>query len=424
MCAVSSELAKMIVPKRLKPVVVVLAAAMTIRLYLNTMHTLEMIALSASQTEQNNEIIAFSAFRTNQRNEGQFEDADRNHAFVATLRGKRILIGIAHYGMHSFHFLETQLDAYRDVCEAGAKVDIFILTNNVYTVEVIDELNSRLQCRNTEGGGITLTVHIKSPEWKHYIKDFHRKIFTENVDNYDLFLFNEDDRLIRPANFIAFLDEMNKLRSLVGNKRIPQYTIGFVQYEQKIDVGPPHPRQIFEHVWGDDLLLVDHPNITGRYFQTASWHHHQGMYMATPEQLRAWKKTCDFSSVPVRHRKKWEILHSEVVIGGIYLWKWCNVTQLLPLDSFQDFLLLHMPNKYYKQQGATSTKIHHTRMKTIKAISMNSSNHVRIPPWWKENREYDGIRMFNDEKDPVKLKEFFPDLTEYLAYVKRGGMLC
>lgn len=406
-------LAKMMTHKHRKFVVAVVAAAMIMRLCLNTVNIFKIMNSTASRMAQNAETIPYSGFRANQRNSGRVEHADRDHSFVATLRGKRILIGIAHYGMHSLHFLETQLDAYRDVCEAGAWVDIFILTNNVYKVEVIDELNSRLQCRNTEGGGITLTVYIKSPEWKHYIKDFHRKIFTDNVDNYDL----------RPANFIAFLDEMNKLRSLVGNERIPQYTIGFVQYEQRTDVGPPHPRQIFEHFWGDELLMVDHPNITGRYFQSASWHHHQGMYMATQDQLRAWMKTCDFSSVPVRHRKKWEVLHSEVVIGGIYLWKWCNVTQLLPLDSFQDFLLWHMPNKYFKQPGATSRKIHHTRMKTLKAIFMNSSNHVRIPSWWKRKGEYDGIKMFNDETDPDKLKDFSPDLTEYLAYVKRGGML-
>lgn len=51
------------------------------------------------------------------------------------------------------------------------------------------------------------------------IINHHRVLFYENIENdFDVFLHTEDDTLIRPTNVLAFMDEMEKLRLLVGNE--------------------------------------------------------------------------------------------------------------------------------------------------------------------------------------------------------------
>ena len=145
-----------------------------------------------------------------------------------TLRGKRVLISVVSVGMGQFHHLETQLDSYRDLCEAGSQTDIHIYTDNVYSVNIVDQLNSRLRCRNTDGGTLNVAVHIKSGNWKYHFMDFHRVLFYDNLDNYDVFIHNEDDHLLRPMHIISFLDEIEKLKKMVGDE------VCFLGFEMKI----------------------------------------------------------------------------------------------------------------------------------------------------------------------------------------------
>ena len=64
------------------------------------------------------------------------------------LQGLSILVGIASYNFNQLPHLEEVLQSYRDICEAGAKVDVVIHTAVPYPVVFIDLLNSRLKCVN------------------------------------------------------------------------------------------------------------------------------------------------------------------------------------------------------------------------------------------------------------------------------------
>ena len=58
------------------------------------------------------------------------------------------------------------------------------------------------------------------------IVDHHRLLFYENIDqDFDVFVHTEDDTLIRPSNIISFMDEMEKVRLLVGDE-VSQNKIG------------------------------------------------------------------------------------------------------------------------------------------------------------------------------------------------------
>ncbi len=103
------------------------------------------------------------------------------------LYGKRILIALASFDFSQFPLLEEVLDAYQDLCFAGAsKVDIYIHTTIPYTVALIDMLNTRLSCQTLQ-----IYIVVKTPALRLNLVDCHRTLFYEKIEEYDLFIYSE-----------------------------------------------------------------------------------------------------------------------------------------------------------------------------------------------------------------------------------------
>lgn len=364
-----------------------------------------------------------------------------NEGFVATLRKKKILVEVTTVGQFQYSLTEDLLDEFRELCEAGAMVSLHITTANCdpnpkpgdpecplyershdkttqennYSVEKLDQLNERLRCRDVDGS-LDVSVHLVSPDWGKQVVDHHRRIFYDHIDNgFDVFVHTEEDALIRPTSILAFMQEMENLRQLVGIDRLPDYSIGFMRYENQVS-RTDRRRIIWEFEWEDEIEVIAHPGIEGRYFSTPGEHHHQGMYMAIPEQLLAWKNrppNCNFDK-PTRQYG----YHRERISGGMNIFDpdHCNVTQLIPLDSAEDFLVHHLPNKNPKHREAhflSTMDLHKKRMKVL--------NEQNKKMWVDGNDKYSGVHMFVDEPD---FKKFLPyNLDLYEQYVSRGGML-
>jgi len=359
--------------------------------------------------------------------------------FIPTLRGKRVFFTITTVGLGSFSYLENMIDSVRDLCEAGAHVSLHVISSNCdaervecevketfgnatlednFSVETIDHLNERVRCRNPEGG-LEFKIHLVSPDWGKQICDHHRKLFYENVDGgWDVFVHTEDDQLIRPSQVLAFMDEMEKLRGLVGDERLTDYCIGFVRYENernRVD----NRRVIWEFEWDPYLTPISHPSIQNRYFSSPP-EHHQGMSMAIRDQLVAWKTRgpdCHYHRIDRRYG-----YHRERITGGLDLYnpEFCNVTQLIPLDGMEDFLVHHMPDKNYGRMPGNilpTRDLHKMKVRAIQvAVGEGSGGRVG------EEVRYDKvIEMFEDERDPKKRMHF--DMTEYQKYVDGGGRL-
>lgn len=200
-------------------------------------------------------------------------------------------------------------------------------------------------------------------------------------------------------------------------QRLADYSIGFLRYENQMDRKDKR-RVVWEFDWEDEVKqTIDHQGIEGRYFSSPSWHH-QGMFMAIKDQLIAWKTRgpeCLFDK-PVRRPG----YHRERTSGAMDLYDsdYCNVTQLLPLDSLEDFYIHHMPNKNYARlpdRVIPTMDLHKRRMKVLLENDPNKKL------WVDKNGSYNGINMFIDEKDSKKSLPF--DLNNFETYISRGGML-
>lgn len=195
------------------------------------------------------------------------------------------------------------------------------------------------------------------------------------------------------------------------------YSIGFVRYENK---DANEERVVWEFDWGTEGLdtLARHSVLGNQYFTTPGGHH-QGMFMATRQQLLAWKTRqpdCHFHTV--ERRPAW---HRERISGAMDLYnpRHCNVTQLLPLNTFEDLLIYHMPNKNHRRMPKNVVSVrdlHERRQRIIQHRDAIISKGAET-----QQQKYNGIQMFPDERNSTMSMHF--NLSEFHAFVKNAGRL-
>jgi hypothetical protein len=146
------------------------------------------------------------------------------------LQDIRILIAIAAFDFSQIPHLEEVIDSYQGLCVTGAsKVDVVIHATVAYPVTLIDLWNSRLfpSCR----GIFSLQIVLKPSTLRLHLVDCHRDLFYSKLDEYDLFIYTEDDIRVSPGTVAAYWFETKRLQGLVGMERSKNYNVGIVRYE-------------------------------------------------------------------------------------------------------------------------------------------------------------------------------------------------
>lgn len=341
-----------------------------------------------------------------------------------------------------------------------------------YPVTLIDLLNSRLvpSCRDI----FNIKIVLVPSSLRLHLVDCHRPLFYEKINDYDLFIYTEDDIRVSPRTVAAYLDETRRVEELVGQKRASDFNVGIVRYEYNfpsttvITDKTRHATQNVTRVYWEHSMFPPIPKATEAVpvdeFRKTHVHmknHHQGMFMATRDLLLAWKdrKGCEFDRVRDRPGMKnrpsqpsegtqrvW--MSSQMLYGGRH----CNVQQvrllphktiffysyliffsfseqLIPVESFGVFNVLHLPNKNYRRVG-------HFRNRTFSdgsekfdfgatgslLTAMNLHLEMRKAFPSVPQLPYRGIEMIDQvERGRTPLLE--RRMGEYQAYVDRGGVL-
>ena len=224
------------------------------------------------------------------------------------LHGQRILIAIAAFNFGQLPHLEEVLDTYQDLCVTGAsKVDIVIHATVAYPVTLIDMLNNRLlpACKDI----FSITILLKPRYLRLHLVDLHRELFYEKIDEYDLFIYTEDDVRVPPRVVGSYVAETKKIQDIVGIERSSDFNVGIVRYEYnfpsnvEVDDKTRHATQnvtrvYWEHgqypVFDKAMYRTKDPKLSDLYVTMEN--QHQGMFLATSSLLKAWKirKNCKF----------------------------------------------------------------------------------------------------------------------------------
>jgi 2-polyprenyl-3-methyl-5-hydroxy-6-metoxy-1,4-benzoquinol methylase len=229
----------------------------------------------------------------------------------------RILVVIANYGTKNDQYLRRLLEEYQSM---SYDVHLAVFTN------VPKELGEQVE------------VVVETPRGDPWGFPFAlRRILAERSNDYDLFIYTEDDTLITQRNIDAFLQVSEVL---------PEDEIaGFIRSE-KGPGGETFISTAHAHFHWDPHSVA----VRGPYVFAFFTNEHSGCYLLTQAQLKRAIQSRGFLVGP--HQGRYHL--PETAATDPYTQ--CGFRKVICISQIEYFILPHLPNKYFGKLGLRDTE--------------------------------------------------------------------
>jgi hypothetical protein len=216
---------------------------------------------------------------------------------AAFTSNNRILIQLLSYDLHHFESLEVNLNEYLSICEGGWNPQIIIHTCAKYTDKLLEYILERLYCYRISNT-VPLTILQYDSDGKEWLSNPSRNIVRHDIDNYDLFIYQEDNILFRFSTLTAYVHETKLLQSKVSSQDADKYYIVLLPYHNK-----RHEKEAF--VNGDNAVqefIINMPSVDYvclgdmPYVKLSSSSNElsQGMWILAKKKLLVLQQKCSF----------------------------------------------------------------------------------------------------------------------------------
>ena len=230
----------------------------------------------------------------------------------------KLLVSIVNYGLYNQDYLKMML---REFHSMPYEIDVHLVgTHRLDLSEFTDRLT------------IQQVLYPSNQGWSFGF--MHRQVMIDNKDNYDVFIYAENDHLITQENIEAYLKV---------TQRLPEQVItGFLQFEKKKadeEMYLPAARLDSEVIKTLDVEIDGH-----RYFTIHNLH--SGCYILTRRQLAMAIASGGYHTEPHKRYKDYLVsAATDPYISCGFYWK------VLPHDEIESLMVHHLPNKYVYLDG-------------------------------------------------------------------------
>ena len=225
----------------------------------------------------------------------------------------KVLVAIANYGEKNRMFLDRLVWEYKSMTKYN--VDLVVLS----------EKPKYLGCHIE----VVVGLPAKDP-WS--LPFSYKKLFVQRKDDYDIYIYSEDDTLVTQTNIDAFIDESRKM----SIEEVP----GFMRYE----IGPDGERyysSMHSHYhWDINTLKRNGDSIYAYYTND-----HSACFILTCAQLRLAIESNGFMLPP--RKDKYDML----VTAATEPYTVCGMKKMLCITRINEFCLHHLPNVYCGKLG-------------------------------------------------------------------------
>jgi 2-polyprenyl-3-methyl-5-hydroxy-6-metoxy-1,4-benzoquinol methylase len=266
----------------------------------------------------------------------------------------KILVAIANYGTKNVEYAKLLIKEFRSLPFA---VDIVILS----------------EAPKDYGEDVAVLVGLPSKDpWS--LPFGHKKLFADNLDKYDVFIYTEDDILITEKNISAFL----KASAQIGDPFLP----GFVRYERHPDGKKNYPDVFGVHHWLPGTVAR-----SGEYVFAKFSNEHSACFILTQPQLRSAIASGGFLVPP--HSGRYDLICS----AGNDPYTRCGFERVVCLSHLQEFELHHISNAYLNRLGVDEETYRLQIAALLEILERKRSKEELFPtqkplptPWW--DRDY------------------------------------
>jgi 2-polyprenyl-3-methyl-5-hydroxy-6-metoxy-1,4-benzoquinol methylase len=291
----------------------------------------------------------------------------------------KILVAIANYGTKNQHYLSRIISEYKSM---SFDIDIVVFSN------IPKDLGPHIE--------VVVGLPSKDP-WS--LPFAHKRIFAERVKCYDLFIYSEDDTLIKQENINAFLRV---------TKILPQDKIaGFLRYEEDLDAKKYCSTMNSYYHWQPSSV-----ESVGGYVFAYFTNEHSACYILTRSQLQKAIESGGFLVGP--HRERYDLLCTAATDP----YTQCGFKKVVCISCIQDFLLHHLPNQYLGKMGLEFDEMN-AQIDVLMAINNNKESPSELlPTRTKLNKCECDKRYYDKCKEEIILS--VPDDAETILSVGCG----
>jgi 2-polyprenyl-3-methyl-5-hydroxy-6-metoxy-1,4-benzoquinol methylase len=256
----------------------------------------------------------------------------------------RILVVIANYGTKNLKYLQVLLAEYRRM---PFQVDIIILSNE------------------PKQFGPDVEVRVGLPTKNPWSLPFaYKPLLAERSQDYDLFIYTEDDVLITERNIRAFLRATEVLPE--------DYIAGFIRYEVA-DAG----KRYYSTVHGSYHWEVQSVIRRGEFTFAHFTNDHSGCLMVTKQQLGRALASGGF----LRGFRRGRYGYPETAATDLYTQ--CGFKKVIGISHLEDFCLAHLPNVYVGKLGVGAEVV---EGEIVHLMSLNGGGEILGPLFQTETR--------------------------------------
>lgn len=246
----------------------------------------------------------------------------------------RVLIGIASFGEKNLPFLRRIIARYQEM-RFATKIVVFS--------EAPKDLDDCVE--------VAVGLPTENP-WS--LPFAHRAYFAARVDDYDLFIYSEDDMEVTEANIDAFIALQGELKD--------DEIAGFIRYERLDNdtITLPDFRDHFH--WN-----IESVRKRGAWTLAEFTNAHSAFYVLTRAQLKRAIESGGYRMDP--HEGEYDMLCSAATDP----YTSCGLTRLICISKLKDFLILHAPNRY---AGKIGLPLHLAELQIKRLLEIGSGTHT------------------------------------------------
>lgn len=219
-----------------------------------------------------------------------------------------VLAVIVNYGEEQLNYLQQVIDELKSFQKY--KVTIVVHSNiNLPDIKGIDLLNV-----------------IKMDDYE-YLPMTCRQTINDQSDNFDYFIFTENDHLWKEHH----IDKYIEYESILPENRIA----GLIQYEEN-ETGKYYPAYHWIYDW-DYNSVEEHGGKKFAHFTNI----HQACFIISKKQLLKIKQEHDFTQFLAPDTQ-----YSSKCRTNTDIYRYANMKKLICISEFEDNLIHHLPNIY------------------------------------------------------------------------------
>ena len=244
----------------------------------------------------------------------------------------RVFVAIASHGTKNERFLARVIAEYRSM-------------PYVVNVVVLSDI--------PKNPGQNVRVHVGLPDKNPWSLPFgHKQLFAEHVNDYDLFIYSEDDILITQRNIEAFL---------AVSKTLPEELIAGFVHAERDDQGGLYFDPVHSHFHWDPHSVRSIEGHTFAYYTNE----HSACYLLTQDQLKRALQSGGFLVAP--HENRYDMLCTAATDP----YTQCGFKKMVCLSRLEDFTVYHLPNNKYAARPYRASSVFYQQIEALLNLERN-----------------------------------------------------